>query len=419
MSARSTLLCATLAVGGCLDAPPADDVTCTPGAQIACGCADGSLGAKRCAPDGSRFGGCLCGTEVGPSIDGGIAGDGAIAGDDGGAPGTGTICVQNDHPHGSWAVSGTESFGGMGAGCSTGHHAGGYSIAAGAATVSPTSAVLVGGGTLTFTVAFPQLRYFGYWRDMDLANYACQIQDHANYSMTAEVPGVVDAAASYGLPNLGVVAPTNGGPPPVQVAFLCDDCDSSAWGWCQGHACPNGIPDGWAAVKADVEARGAAVRAQHPNAHLMINLADGDGNGAFDFRIIPGFQLPSGVDWIGLECYQGAAMCQANLAALKPLLPVGARIVVLTPAANAYGDEATLVGHAQAMYDWSRTEPLVVAMMAFVWSKTQLCDPGVVPCTALAVHEMPTLLAKYRAIGDAITGRVGIAPKLDAQCPAN
>ena len=258
------------------------------------------------------------------------------------------------------------------------------------------------------------LQYFGYWRDSDIQNFVCQIQDHVSFSMTSDTQGIVDAAASYGVANFGLLAPTSGTPAPLQAVVVRDDADAAAWGWCSANPCPGGIADGWAAVKAQAEAEGDTLRASHPNAHVMINLADGNADGVLDFQGIPGFTLPRGVDWVGLECYTGATGCQANLNVLRPLLPAGSRAWVLTAATSGYGNEAWLVADAQAMYDWTKADSAVIGLMAFVWSKSILCPPD---CNALAVKEMPTLLAKYREIGDLITGRGGVAPKADSDCP--
>jgi hypothetical protein len=261
------------------------------------------------------------------------------------------------------------------------------------------------------------LDYFGYWRDSDIQNFVCQIQDHANFSMNQDDQGAVDFAASFGVASFGFTVPTSGTPVPLGAALVRDDADASAYGWCQNHPgmCPNGIQDGWAAVKAEIEAEGDRVRSMHPNAHLLINLADGDANGELDFRTIPGFTLPRGIDWVGLECYTGAANCQANMNVLRPLLPPGARTWVISAGTNGYGSESYLVSDAQAMFDWANQDSAVIGMIAFVWSKAILCPPD---CNALAVKEMPLLLAKYRELGDRITGRTNVDPKPDNQCPA-
>ena len=258
------------------------------------------------------------------------------------------------------------------------------------------------------------LKYFGYWRDSDLQNLVCQVQDHVNFSMTSDSQLIVDRAASYGVANWGFTVPDGGTPAPLGAIVLRDDADASAYGWCSTHSCPNGIADGWAAVKAQAETEGDSTRAMHPNAHLMINLADGDANGKLDFQTIPGFTLPRGVDWVGLECYTGAANCKANMDVLRPLLPANGRVWVITAGTSGFGTEAWLVADAQAMYDWTRKDPAVIGLLAFVWSKSLLCPPD---CSTLAVKEMPLLLAKYREIGDKITGRGNVAPKLDSECP--
>src|SRR5205823_91477 len=109
--------------------------------------------------------------------------------------------------------------------------------------------------------------------------------------------------------------------------------------------------------------------------------------------------------WVGLECYTGAANCQANLNVLKPLLPAGARTWIITAGTSGFGTESYLVQDAQAMYDFARADPSVIGIIAFVWSKEILCPPD---CQALAVKQMPLLLAKYREIGDAITGKSNV-----------
>ncbi len=258
------------------------------------------------------------------------------------------------------------------------------------------------------------LQYFGYWRDSDLHNFVCQIQDHMNFSMTGDSQGEVDLAASYGVANFGLVAPTAGAPPPLNVALLRDDADASAYGYCASNPCPNGIADGWAAIKAQIESDGDNVHATNPSAHLMINLADGDANGVLDFQGIPGFTLPRGVDWVGLECYTGAANCQANMNVLRPLLPPGGKAWVIAAGVNSYGTESWLVSDAQAQFAWASADPDLIGMIVFVWSNAILCPPD---CTSLAVKEMPDLLAEFRMIGDTITGRGNIAPLSDSQCP--
>ena len=361
--------------------------------------------------------------ELGAPTDGGlvdagapvIAEDGGAVGDDLGAPAptTGTICVASNHPWGAFAVSGAEAFAGAGSACSGGHAPGGYALSAGAATVTPPSGTLVAGATLTFDVAYPPLRFFGYWRDNDLQSLVCQIQDHVNFSMTDDSQGAVDRAASYGVANFGLTAPSTGGPAPLGASVVRDDADAAAWGWCSQHPCPNGISDGWTAVRGEIEATAAQIHAQHPNAHLLINLADGNGDHVLDFQGIPNFAIPNGIDWIGLECYFSAAACKANLEVLRPKLPAGARVFVLTPGETDYGTEASLVTIAQDVYEWTKQEPLILGVIGFVWTKTQLCSG----CATLGVKEMPTLLAKYRALGDLVSGRASVAPRPDAQCP--
>ncbi len=271
-----------------------------------------------------------------------------------------------------------------------------------------------GGGALGAGRCGGPLKYFGYWRDSDLQNFVCQLQDHANFSMTSDGQSIVDEAAMYGVANFGFTAPTKGTPAPLGAAVVRDDADVSAWGWCSMNPCPNGIADGWAAVKSQIESDGATVLQQHPNAHLMINLGDGNGDGKLDFQGIPGFTLPKGIDWVGLECYTGAADCKANFDLVKTLLPAGGRIWVLPAGETEYGTEQWLVDQMQANYDWASVAPEVIGVMVFVWSKAILCPPS---CSALAVKELPNLLAKCRAIGDAITGRGSIQPIPDNMCP--
>ncbi len=86
---------------------------------------------------------------------------------------------------------------------------------------------------------------------------------------------------------------------------------------------------------------------------------------------------------------------------------------MLTPGETDYGTEASLVTIAQDVYEWTKQEPLILGVIGFVWTKTQLCSG----CATLGVKEMPTLLAKYRALGDLVSGRASVAPRPDAQCP--
>jgi hypothetical protein len=259
------------------------------------------------------------------------------------------------------------------------------------------------------------LQYFGYWRDSDIQNTVCQIQDHVNYSMTNDGQSIVDFAATFDVPNFGLTVPTGGSPAPVQAVVVRDDADVGAWGYCGSNPCPNGIIDGWNAVKAQAESDGAMIRASHPNAHIMINLGDGNADGKLDFQGIPGFTLPNGVDWIGLECYTGAANCQANMNVLRPLLPAGARTWVITNGvAASAADESGLVADMQANFDWAHADPAVIGLIGFVWTNKILCPPD---CTSLAVHELAGLTAKYREIGDIITGKTNVDPKPDSDCP--
>src|SRR6267142_2828789 len=130
------------------------------------------------------------------------------------------------------------------------------------------------------TRAVSGLQYFGYWRESELDNYICQIQDHANFSMTDESLAKANYGASYGVANWGLTAPNGGSPAPLGATLLLDDADSSAWGWCATHPCPNGISDGWTGVKGEIEARFNQVQQEHPGqtVHGYINLADGNGD---------------------------------------------------------------------------------------------------------------------------------------------
>ena len=58
------------------------------------------------------------------------------------------------------------------------------------------------------------LQYFGYWRDTANNNYICQIQDHANFSMIEGdgMQGLANYAASYGIANWGLTAPSGSSP---------------------------------------------------------------------------------------------------------------------------------------------------------------------------------------------------------------
>lgn len=50
------------------DASPVDAPVCTPGAQVACACVGGALGAQACAADGRSFGACAC-PDAGAALD--------------------------------------------------------------------------------------------------------------------------------------------------------------------------------------------------------------------------------------------------------------------------------------------------------------------------------------------------------------
>jgi hypothetical protein len=145
----------------------------------------------------------------------------------------------------------------------------------------------------------------------------------------------------------------------------------------------------------------------------MINIVGGAPADTSGFRHMTDFVIPKGIDWIGLECYAGAADCKAMVDQLKamPSLSSNVRFWPLLPLATNYGTEAWLVANAHATYDWAHAEPTVIGLIGFVWSKVILCPPD---CTSLATKELPTLLSTMRTIGDAITGRGNVAP---LKCP--
>ena len=166
------------------------------------------------------------------------------------------------------------------------------------------------------------IQYFGYYRDSDIGNHICEIQDHANFSMTAD--GLYEEEALYGISDWGV-----SGYSPLGAYNFKDDADVQQ--------------EGWAAVKAEIERQIPGFMNSHPNGHPYINLAG-------HFRNIPGFSLPRGLDWVGLECYFGVADCQSMVNALRRVLPGNGRIWILIPTNTWYGNEAWLVSNAQAMY---------------------------------------------------------------------
>jgi len=214
------------------------------------------------------------------------------------------------------------------------------------------------------------LAYFGYWRDA-LTGSAPEIQDHANISLVDDAMG-----------NIAIT--------PIGGVNVCDDCDVGGLS-----------TDQWNARKAQIE----ATESLYPGtAHFMITLGDGNGDGHLDFQGIPGFALPAGVDWIGLECYPvlGWASCQANIDLLKPLLPGNGRFWVLVPTETEYGAEDTLIANARDMFAGSEAEPLVIGMIGFVWTNALLCPPA--DCTQVfATKELPALLPVMKCIGRAIT----------------
>jgi hypothetical protein len=289
---------------------------------------------------------------------------------DGPDPGFGTVCVTSTHDLGTYTVTGPMSRSGVGTQCVSSQPTGTYSVSAPGATATPANAVLVDGGTVTFTLTYSSnLQYFGYWRDA-LTGSTAEIQDQANISMV----------------DTQLILAIN----PLNAVMICDDCDVGV------------SASQWASRKQGIETQ----EAMFPGtAHFMIDLGDGNADGMLDFRGIPGFALPAGVDWVGLECYPafGWASCQANLDALKPLLPANGRAWVFIPTETDYAAESVLVSNAQDMYDGASQDPTVVGMIGFVWTNTILCPPD--DCTKVfATKELPTLLAKMRCISHSITG---------------
>ena len=213
------------------------------------------------------------------------------------------------------------------------------------------------------------LQYFGYWRDA-LTGSTAEIQDHANISLVDDTDHILLS--------------------PIGGVILCDDCDVGGLSANQ-----------WSDRKSQVE----AAEASYPSAsHFLINLGDGNGDGKLDFQGIPGFTLPAGVDWIGLECYPalGWTGCKANLDLLVPLLPPNGRFWILMPTETEYGNEATLVANAHELYTGAKSEPLVVGMIGFVWTNALLCPPA--DCAhVFATKELPALLSEMECIGRAIT----------------
>jgi hypothetical protein len=245
-----------------------------------------------------------------------------------------------------------------------------YSVSAPGATATPATAVLTDGGTINFNLTYASnLQYFGYWRDA-LTGSTAEIADQANLTM-------VDTNFIIAMD-------------PLNAVLICDDCDVGV------------DASGWATRKAGIETQ----EANFPGtAHFMIDLGDGNADGILDFRGIAGFALPANVDWVGMECYPalGWASCQANLDALRPLLPANGGAWVFLPTETDYGPEDQLVSNAQEMYDGAKQDPAVVGMIGFVWTNTILCPPD--DCTkTFATKELPNLLAKMRCISHDITG---------------
>jgi hypothetical protein len=234
------------------------------------------------------------------------------------------------------------------------------------------------------------LRYFGYYRDSDIQNYVCEIQDHSNFSMTTtsdpafSAPAKQALEATYGLVDWGVVG-TNG----LGGYLVQDDSDSA-----------HSTTATWNSNKAWLESQVATIKSSYPNAHLMINL---DGT----FSQIPGFALPAGFDWFGIECYgrlgNSAADCKTRFDALKLLLPQGGRVWILPPgvtgtAGRGYGDETSLIATAQGIFAWAPTEPAILGFEVFLWQSNAVAPD-------IAVRDLPSLKATFRQIGSIITGR--------------
>ena len=211
------------------------------------------------------------------------------------------------------------------------------------------------------------LAYFGYWRDA-LTGSTAEIQDHANVSLVDDTDRIWIN--------------------PLNSVIVCDDCDV--------------LPSSqWPARKAQVE---AAVASYPSASHFLINLGDGNADGRLDFQDISGFTLPTGVDWVGLECYPrlGWAGCKANLDLLKPLMPANGRFWILMPTETEYGGEDALVANARDLYTGAKSEPLVIGMIGFVWTNAILCPPA--DCShVFATKELPALLTEMKCIGRAIT----------------
>jgi hypothetical protein len=246
------------------------------------------------------------------------------------------------------------------------------------ATCGGTGKPNVCGGTGT-------LRYFGYYRDSDIQNYICEIQDHVSFAMTTTGDPAFSSdakraqEASYGIVDWGVT-----GAGALGGYLVQDDSDAAHW-----------TADMWSTNKASLEGQVASLKSSYPGVHLMINL---DGT----FMQIPGFALPAGYDWFGIECYgrlgNAAADCKTRFDALKPLLPANGRVWILPPGETDYGDEASLVKTAQDIFAWAPTEPAIVGLMAFLWQSN-----AVAPATA--VRDLPNLKSAFRQIGSAISGR--------------
>jgi hypothetical protein len=214
------------------------------------------------------------------------------------------------------------------------------------------------------------LAYFGYWRDA-LTGSTAEIQDHANISLVDDSVG-----------NILIT--------PISGVNLCDDCDVGGLS-----------TDQWATRKSQIEASETSYPSAH---HFMITLGDGNGDGHLDFQGIPGFALPAGIDWVGLECYPvlGWSSCKANIEQLEPLMPSNGRFWVLIPAETEYGSEDALVANAREMYEGARAEPLVVGLIGFVWTNAILCPPA--DCTQVfATKQLPALASEMKCIGQAIT----------------
>src|SRR5262249_48772062 len=98
-------------------------------------------------------------------------------------------------------------------------------------------------------------------------------------------------------------------------------------------------PQPWAPRQKWIEDRAAACVAAHPGAHPLINIVGGAPADTSGFRHMTDFVIPKGIEWIGLECYAGAADCKAMVDQLKamPSFAPNQRFWPLLPLATGYG----------------------------------------------------------------------------------